>query len=58
MGRLFLFREARPRGDVPGDLGVLKGQRIKGQGQIPPSQITANQIVSAKQPIIRYNQRK
>jgi hypothetical protein len=24
----------------------------------PPSQITANQIVPAKQPIIRYNQRK
>jgi hypothetical protein len=30
----------------------------KGQGQIPLSQITTNQIVPAKQPIIRYNQRK
>jgi hypothetical protein len=26
--------------------------------QVPLSQITANQIVPAKQPIIRYNQRK
>jgi hypothetical protein len=26
MGRLFLFREARPRGDIPGDLGFERAK--------------------------------
>jgi hypothetical protein len=27
MGRFFLFREARPRGDIPGDLGLASLKR-------------------------------
>jgi hypothetical protein len=40
MERFFLFREVRPRGDFPGDLGFLGGKRIKRQGYISPSQVT------------------
>jgi hypothetical protein len=40
MGRFFLFREVRPRGDVPGNLGVLKRLRYKGISKSPSSQVT------------------
>jgi hypothetical protein len=40
MGRFFLFREVRPRGDVSGNLGLLKRLRYKGQSNIPSSQVT------------------
>jgi hypothetical protein len=52
MGRFFLFREVRPRGDVPSDPGVLK--RLK-DNQImksfPLHRSPLEQIVPAKQPI-------
>jgi hypothetical protein len=40
MGRSFLFREARPKVDVPGNLGFER-KRLKGLRLVSPSQITA-----------------
>jgi hypothetical protein len=54
VGRFFLFREVRPRGD--GESPVTWGferAKNKGQGQIPLSQVTTQKIVPAKQPIIK-----
>jgi hypothetical protein len=44
MGRSFLFREARPKGDVPGNLGFererLKGLRLFSSfHKLPPKEI-------------------
>jgi hypothetical protein len=53
MGWFFLFREVRPRGDVPRP-GVLKRQEAnKTKIRFPPSQVTTNQIFPAKQPIMK-----
>jgi hypothetical protein len=44
MGRSFLFRVAKPKGDVLGNLGFER-KRLKGSRLISPSQITAQKIV-------------
>jgi hypothetical protein len=44
MGRSFLFRVAKPKGDVPGNLGFER-KRLKGLKLVTPSQITAQKIV-------------
>jgi hypothetical protein len=44
MGRSFLFRVAKPKGDVPGNL-EFERKRLKGLRQVFPSQIIAQKIV-------------
>jgi hypothetical protein len=44
MGRSFLFRVAKPKGDVPDNLGFER-KRLKGLRLVSPSQITAQKIV-------------
>jgi hypothetical protein len=40
MGWFFLFREVRPMGDVPGDLGFEEAKANKTKIRFPPSQVT------------------
>jgi hypothetical protein len=59
MGRFFLFREVRPRGDVPMTCGfeeALKDNQT--MTSFPLHRSPPKQIVLAKQPIIKYNRRK
>jgi hypothetical protein len=44
MGRSFLFRVAKPKGDIPGNLGFER-KRLKGLRLASLSQITAKKIV-------------
>jgi len=44
MGRSFLFRVAKPKGDVPGNLGFER-RRLKGLRLVSPSQITTKKII-------------
>jgi hypothetical protein len=53
MGRFFLFREVRPRGDVPGDLGFEEAKVKRTKVKFPLHRSPPKQIVSAKQPIIK-----
>jgi hypothetical protein len=47
MGRSFLFRVAKPKGDVPGNLGFER-KRGKGLRLVSLSQITAQKIVKLR----------
>jgi hypothetical protein len=59
MGRLFLFREVRPRADVPSDLGF---REAKGLARLsdnnPPHKTPPDQKVLDEQPIkMKENQK-
>jgi hypothetical protein len=59
LGRLGLsWKNENPGEMSPVTWGFERAKANSTKTNLPPSQITANQIVPAKQPIIEYNQRK